>query len=265
MSSHAVANGPATARVVYEQPFNEQVRTFLRLEHLFRRARHAVSRQSAWDSLSGAEVVLEILAMMSRGDIRRELLKEADRISKALRDYSQHEGVDERRLSGVLERLKDVRESLSAGQVSPDRPLREHDFLAMIQQRMTIPGGTCGFDLPRLHAWLEQSADQRKPDVEAWLDQLSPIEDSVKELLKLIRGSAHEQPVTAVRGFYRHTLSGEPDCRMVRVSVSVPGLYPEISGNRHRFTVRFLALGDLSGQAEPLAEDVHFGLSLCQL
>ncbi|MCP1726118.1 cell division protein ZapD [Natronospira proteinivora] len=265
MSSHAIVNGPAAARVTYEQPFNEQIRTFLRLEHLFRRARHAVSRQSAWDSLSGAETVLEILALMGRGDVRRALLKETDRLCQALRDYSHHEGVDKKRLNGVLDQLAIVREGLSAGQMSPDRPLRENDFLAMIQQRLSIPGGTCGFDLPRLHAWLEQSAEDRKPDVEAWLEQLSPIEAAVKEVLKLIRGSAQEEPCTAIRGFYRSNLGGEPNCRMVRVTIAQPGLYPEISGNRHRFTVRFLNLGDLAGQADPVSDDVHFGLALCQL
>ncbi|MDQ2069494.1 cell division protein ZapD [Natronospira bacteriovora] len=255
----------SSSRVIYEQPLTEQVRSFLRLEHLFRRARHAVSRQSSWDSLCGAETVLELLALLSRGDIRREVLKEADRIARALKDYSNHEGVDENRLSGVLDRLRSMREHLGAGTVSPDRPLRENDFLAMIQQRRSIPGGSCGFDLPRLHAWLEQPADVRKPDLEAWLEQLAPLENGINELLKLIRGSASENSHVAVRGFFRHTPPSEPPCRLIRVTVADYGIFPEISGNRHRFTIRFLAIGDLAGQARPLSEDVSFGLSLCQL
>jgi cell division protein ZapD len=256
---------PSSNRVVYEQPLTEQVRSFLRLEHLFRRARHTLSRQSSWDSLNGAETVLELLALLNRGDIRREILKEADRISHALKDYSNHEGVDETRLTGVLENLRTVREELGAGQHSPDRALRENDFLAMIQQRLSIPGGTCGFDLPRLHAWLEQAPDERKPELEAWLNQLAPIEQGIGELLKLIRDSAAEKPHVAVRGFFRHTPPSEPRCRLIRVTVNENGVFPEISGNRHRFTVRFLHLGDLAGQARPLSEDVHFGLALCQL
>ncbi|MEA5444827.1 cell division protein ZapD [Gammaproteobacteria bacterium AB-CW1] len=257
--------GSSHSRIVFEQPFSEQIRTFLRLEHLFRRARHGLSRQSPWDSLSGAETVLEILALLGRGDVRRALLKETDRISQALQDYSHRDGVDETRLAGVLEELRTVRENLGRDQISPDRPLRENDFLAMIQQRLSIPGGTCGFDLPRLHAWLELAADQRKPELAGWLDQLSPLEDAVRELLQLIRGSAVEQPELAKRGFYMQSPSGSQDCRMVRVVVREAGLYPEISGNRHRFTVRFLKLGELAGQAEPVAEDVSFGLALCQL
>lgn len=253
------------SRITFEQPFNEQIRAFLRLEHLFRRARHAVSRQSAWDSLNGAETVIEILALLGRGDIRRSLLKEANRLSQSLKDYSDHEGVDEARLAGVLSRLDQVREELGAGNLSPDRPLRENDFLSMIQQRISIPGGTCGFDLPRLHAWLEQAPDERKPDVEAWLEQLSPLENASREVLRLIRDSAPEKPETAVRGFFRLAPGGAPDCRMVRVIINERGLYPEISGNRHRFTVRFLRIGELAGQATPVQEDVDFRMALCQL
>lgn len=259
-------SSPGTAsRITFEQPFNEQIRAFLRLDHLFRRARHAISRQSAWDSLNAAETVIEILALLGRGDIRRSLLKEASRLAQALKDYSNREGVDEARLAGVLSRLDGVREELGAGNLSPDRPLRENDFLAMIQQRLSIPGGTCGFDLPRLHAWLEQSPDERKPDVEAWLEQLSPLESAARELLRLIRDSAPEKEEVAVRGFFRLAPGGASDCRMVRVIINERGMYPEISGNRHRFTVRFLRIGDLAGQATPIKEDVNFRIALCQL
>lgn len=259
------AQAGSVSHITFEQPFNEQIRAFLRLEHLFRRARHAVSRQSPWDSLNGAETVLEILALLGRGDIRRNLLNEASRLSQALKDYSNREGVDESRLIGVLEGLARVREELGAGKLSPDRPLRDNDFLSMIQQRLSIPGGTCGFDVPRLHAWLEQPAEARKPDLEAWLAQLSPLENATREVLRLIRDSAPERDETAVRGFFRQTPGGAQDCRMVRISVAQQGLYPEISGNRHRFTVRFLRLGELAGQATPVDEDVTFRMALCQL
>lgn len=254
------------ARAMFEQPFTERTRTFLRLEQLFDRAHHAASRKGRWDSYHGAGTVLEILALLNRGDLRSEILKEADRIGQSLRRMADHAAVDTLALEAALKRVEEIRRHLLAGS-SPDRALRENDFLTMIGQRLSIPGGTCGFDLPRLQAWMELPASDRLQHVEDWLAQLEPLKQGVCEILALYRESAEPARECASRGFFQHSFQpGAPVCQMLQVFVPEgTGIYPEISGNRQRFTIRFMHLGDLSGQARPVREDVDFGLALCQL
>lgn len=256
----------APARAMYEQPFEERIRTLLRMEQLFDRARHAASRKGRWDSFHGAGTILEILDLLNRGDLRGEILKETDGLTNALRRLNHHEGVDPKALEQALARLETIRKRLVDGP-TPGRSLRDHEFLAMIRQRLAMPGGTCGFDLPRLQAWMELPANRRLADIEAWLEELEPLESGVNGLLELIRESARPVRESAPRGLYRHHFAeASQSCRMVQIFLPQgSGLFPEISGNRQRFTVRFMQLGSLSGPARPIQEDVDFGIALCQL
>ena len=48
----------APKKVLYEQPLNERIRSFLRLEYLFQQAAYHLSLQSEWDSRATLTCVL---------------------------------------------------------------------------------------------------------------------------------------------------------------------------------------------------------------
>ncbi|MFT5351355.1 MAG: cell division protein ZapD, partial [Gammaproteobacteria bacterium] len=54
------------SNITYEQPLNERVRTFLRLEHLFDTEDHFLSNSSEWDSRVSLSLLLDIIDMLSR-------------------------------------------------------------------------------------------------------------------------------------------------------------------------------------------------------
>src|SRR3546814_8754084 len=84
------------------------------------------------------------------------------------------------------------------------------------------------------------------------------------DLLKLLRGSVPAEPLTARSGIYLHTPAGP--CLLVRVLVPVAhSVYPEISAGRHRFTVRFMAMRELSARAQQSQSDIDFQLQCCNL
>ena len=58
-----------------------------------------------------------------------------------------------------------------------------------IRSRVGIPGGTCEFDLPAYYAWQSFAPAQRQADLVRWASTLTPLADSVRLLLKLIRDS----------------------------------------------------------------------------
>jgi cell division FtsZ-interacting protein ZapD len=65
--------------VLYEYPFNEGIRTMLRLEHLFDRLGQLVPRDAPVDHHFALATIFEIMDVASRADLKSDLLKELER------------------------------------------------------------------------------------------------------------------------------------------------------------------------------------------
>ena len=172
-------------------------------------------------------------------------------------------GVDEGRLIALLGEI-DARVGAlhSAGPLT--QPLRDHEFLNMIRNRTAIPGGTCEFDLPAYHFWLSQPDAMRREDLERWLGTLEPLRRAVRLILNLIRNSAGATDERASGGMFQRTLDAAAPCHLIRVMLADDArCFPEISGSKHRFTIRFLELPDLNGRAAQSKDDVPFRLVCC--
>ena len=85
---------PEAGPVVYEQPLNERMRTFLRLEFLYTQASYHSELPNPWSSRAAMASLLEILAITARGDSRTDVLKELERHVNVLKDYQSRTGVD---------------------------------------------------------------------------------------------------------------------------------------------------------------------------
>jgi len=78
--------------IVYEQPLNERMRTFLRLEFLYTQASITASRPTLGVRARRLRALLEILAITARGDSRSEVLKELERHVNVLKEYQTKTG-----------------------------------------------------------------------------------------------------------------------------------------------------------------------------
>jgi cell division protein ZapD len=252
-----------TRYVTFEHPLNERTRTFLRLEHLFKQVEFFVSQESGWAARASISALLDILGATGRSDIKSEILKELERTSTALARIRRQQGVDLKMLDQVLGELEQtsLRVYQMEGQIG--QQLRENEFLKSIAQRSSIPGGTCSFDLPQLHLWLEQGADRRQHNLKGWVQTLEPIREAIALLLSLTRGSSTARQVTAPQGFFQDSLDAQVPHQMIRIGLSqdIPW-YPEVSGHKHRFTIRFLD-GTSSERPVQTQEDVEFLLTCC--
>ena len=250
--------------IVYEHPLSERIRTMLRLEHLFRQATHFLKGQSAWDSRIFIATLLDILDIFSRGDLRTELLKELERSTGNLKGLMQNPNVDHDRLGTILRALEHLIDNLHGLTAQPGQVLREDEFITSIRQRSSIPGGTCDFDLPVYHQWLEQSWAMREQDQKRWFASLDAVRQAIELLLKMIRNSAEPRALSTDHGSYQKQLESGLPYQMVRVMLpSDSPYYAEISGSKHRFSLRFLKPGEERPQ---LAEDpVAFKLACCSL
>lgn len=250
--------------IIYEHPLSERIRTMLRLEHLFRQAVHYNKGQTPWDSRIFLSTLLDILDIFSRGDLKTELLKELERSTNTLRGLMQNPNVDHTRLGTILRALEHIVDNLHGMVTQPGQPLRDDEFITGIRQRSSIPGGTCDFDLPCYHRWLEQPWNQREADQKRWFACLDAVRQGIELLLKMIRNSADSKSLSTDNGSYQQQLENGIPYQMIRVILpSDSPYYAEISGSKHRFSLRFLQ----PGNDKPKVADspVDFKLACCSL
>ena len=254
----------APAPTVYEQPLNERMRTFLRLDFLYQQTMYHEERMDSWSTRACVSSLLEILAITARGDIRSEVLKELERQMSVMHEYQARPGVDSARLRAVLSNLARLRTELnSAGALFMQR-LRDSDFLNAIKHRSTIPGGTCEFDLPEYRHWLDQPFEVRSAQFDEWMTTIRPLCDAVIELLWLTREAARPRVETAVGGAFQITFERDSPCQLLRLTLPTgTRLFPEISGSHHRCSIRFLNWTDVNARPAQTTEDVKFLLTTC--
>ncbi|MBK1643382.1 cell division protein ZapD [Thiocapsa imhoffii] len=249
--------------LTFEHPLNERVRTFLRIEHLFERLTHFAPQYDAWATRVAVESLLDLASVTARADIKTELLKELERYTTTIRRIADQPGIDPQALERVLSDLQGASNAIQQLSGPIGQVAREDDFLKGIAQRASIPGGTCSFDLPHYHYWLIQPPEMRQTRLEHWLEDLRPAERAVRVVLSLARTSAAPRQAVAESGFFQEALDAHIPVQMVRVGINgVGAIYPEISGHKGRFSIRFM-------QAEPGArpsqspEDIPFKLTCC--
>ena len=248
----------------YEQPLSERMRTFLRLEFLYQQMLYNSEREADWATRATISTLLEILAILSRGDVRSDVHKELDQQLGILQQFQSQPGVDSGRLDTLIHNLASSRDELSHIGTTYLQPLKDSEFLNAIKHRSAIPGGTCEFDLPEYNHWLRQPFARRQQDMESWSGSIRPVCDAVTELMWLIRESAEPKEKMAINGMYQHSMQKDGNCRLLRVSLAGgSSLFPEISGSQHRFTVRFLEWSTIDSRAVQTGHDVPFQLSIC--
>jgi cell division protein ZapD len=252
-----------TDLVFYEQPLNERMRTLLRLEHLFDQAAYTLRGYSLWDSRTTVAALIDIVDVLGRSDMKTELLKELERHKAALGRWQGSQAVDHSQLQSVLNELDECEQAIQAANGQLGQSLRDDDLIAAIRQRSTIAGGTCNFDLPQFHYWLQQPPEQRLERLEAWYRSLENIRRPVSLMLNILRESADPVSELAPEGFFQRTLESQTPYQLIRVGLSPEeDCFAEISAGKHRLTIRMLQ-PQAQGRPRQVDHGVSFELVCC--
>ncbi len=204
-------------------------------------------------------------SIFSRADIKADLIKELKRHQDKLQGIDMVQGVDTERLQQILGELQKIMMDIHnlTGQIG--QSLRNNEFLKSIMQRSSIPGGNCTFDLPLYHYWLEQPHELRQAQLQEWISTLKPVESAVTLILSLIRGSTRPTNEQAESGFFQRNLDSQSPAQLIRVGLQRElGLFAEISGGKHRFSVRFMEVSERERPSQT-KEDISFFLNCCIL
>jgi cell division protein ZapD len=249
---------------IYEFPLNERIRLFIRLEHLFLQFDHFMRGRSVWDDRAVVSTLIDIVGVFNRNDLKSETLQEIDRQAGVLNKMArQHEGIDLGKLTQVIGRLESLSKTLYGMSGKVSLALAENELFKSISQRSSMPGGSCSFDLPAFHHWLEGDESARREELETWAAPFLQIRFAIDILLNFIRTSATSTIEQAPAGFYQKTLDHSLPYQLLRVAIPrfVP-YYAEISGGKHRFTARFM-LRDPVQRAIQTPDDIDFKLTCC--
>lgn len=255
-----------TEHHVYEQPLNEKVRAFLRLEKLFQQYAFHLKHGSDWNNRVAVDSILEILTFTTRSDIKLELLKELERQHTRLERLSKRPQIDQSQLASVLKNIQKRIGELQAisGQVGQDT--KNVELLTAIAQKSSVPGSICDFDLPALRHWLTLDKAKRQKHIEKWFRPFGPLDRAVQLILDVLRHSTEDTDEIAQNGFFQKSLDTNQAVQLLRISIPADSIcYPEISAGKHRFSVRFMKNSDPSQRPEQCQEDVEFRLKMCAI
>ncbi|GAA0354268.1 cell division protein ZapD [Bowmanella denitrificans] len=248
-------------QAVYEFPLNEKVRTYLRLEQLFKQLGQSISATEDWQYVRFIESLFTLLDLSERVDVRTDLLKDVELHEKNLQFWAQHPNIDldalrqaQQKVLALRDELKNARKFGSA--------LREEKFLMSIRQRFSIPGGTCSFDLPNLHYWLRQDNDIKLQALKGWFSEFALMQNAIDMTLTFLRERGRFEAINAEKGFYQGVADDKNE--VIRVYCRTDqGYFPTLSGNKYRYAIRFMMFNPEEAGQVAMESMVQFKLACC--
>jgi cell division protein ZapD len=249
--------------ITYEYPLHERSRTLLRLSHSFNQFDFHVTGDSTWETRAAMTAMIDISAILARADIKSDLIKEMERQAVSLGKMRLTKGVDTSRLEQVLLDLNTCITNLHNVDGQLGKQIRDHEFLKGIASRSSLPGGSCDFDLPLYFHWLRKPLESRQSELSQWIATVQPLREAVELLLSLIRGSNTARSEIAQNGIFNKSLDGNVIIQMIRITLPhEANLYPEVSGSKHRFNIRFMETMQLD-HPQQTSSHVNFKLTTC--
>lgn len=249
--------------ILYEYPFNERIRTYLRLEHLFKRLGELVNRQTALDHHYALTTIFEVMDVASRADLKSDVMKDLEKQKQVFNSYRGNPAIAESALNEVIAELEHCFTALNHLAGKAGQSLTENDWLMSVRSRMGIPGGTCEFDLPAYYSWQHHLFSSRQTDLARWSEPLTPLANAIYLLLKILRESGSAQKMIASHGQFQQNLPQGKPYQLLRMRLDQSlELIPEISGNRLIVMIRLMRQ-DETERLHAIAEDAAFELTLC--
>ncbi|PCI07162.1 MAG: cell division protein ZapD [Gammaproteobacteria bacterium] len=251
---------------VYEQPLNEKVRAFLRLEKLFQQYAFHLQHGSDWNNRVAIESILELVAYTSRSDIKLEVLKELERQHTRLERLAKRPQIDQSQLTSVLKNINLRIRELQAQSGQFGQEAKTIELLMNFAQKSSVPGSICDFDLPALKHWLTSTEEKRLNHIEKWFQPFIHLDHSIQLILEVLRHSSEYINETANNGFFQKPLDTALTIQLLRISVpKETESYPEISAGKHRFSIRFMTNEDPAKRPEQYKDDINFKLQMCAI
>lgn len=248
---------------IFEQPIHEHIRTFLRIEHLQKQANHFIDNKDTHHDSVCLMTMLELLQLLDRPDLRSRFTQELSRQLINLERLQDTPTIDHSKLNTIIQRIENYLRYLHENNGKFIANLRNNEFIKVLMQQSSIPGGTCSHNAPGFHLWLDQKAEVRQAHLHSWLKEFDEIFSISELMLKTIRDTSTFMSREASQGFFQMPLDPTVPCQLIRVAIPSKELvFPSISVGRHGLNIRYLE-ADMKARATKTKRTIHFKLACC--
>ena len=243
---------------IYEQPIDERIRKFLRLENIYMKINNHMDIDSKYDAYSTLLNISELFINLTRSEIKRDLISEIETQKVRYQEYSKLEGADKIKLNSIMEKQNAILKTLHDLEANYLNVLKNDELLQTIIKHINT---SCA----DLDYWLSRDHDFRKNQINLWLELIKPIENSIFFCLDLLRKSSETVEITAKDGMYLFRMDVEKKIRLLRVTMKTDNyFFPRISVGPQRATVAFMTIDD-NNKIIRLNQDINFVLDLCYI
>lgn len=247
---------------IYEEPVQEKVRKFLKIEYLFDRIFYFKNKEDRKDNYNALLALAQLYEILSRSDIKSELIREIEthntyfikikKVAEAQADLSK--------LNSVLEK-QDLLLKLIYNVESNYLDYLDDDVLC----KTIIKNCFTTLQPASIEFWLTRDIILRETQIDLWLEPLLFIKKSVDFILEIIRKSAIFNDKLAEKGFFIEKLDPKKNILLVRVTLTSDlYYYPQISVGKQRLNIMFMSKDDKNNLVR-YKEDVPFILTTCVL
>lgn len=251
-----------TELLLYEFPCNEKIRTYLRIESLFKRYDWFCQQTDPIAHQTAISALFELLDATARADLRNELLQGLDHQRQRLRTIKKATESDSLTLDRVNKALTAVADTVGRTAQS----VRENQWLQIIRTRQTIAGGACEFDLPQLHHWLNLEISLRQKELESYVAPLDPIREASQLLLQFLRQNTEVKSYKANDGVFQLSMMNQPLPSLAQIWVhSQDNVIPEVSANKYMMWISFNRADADHKLHRIRGENIPFKMGICTL
>jgi len=252
--------------VVYEHPVTEHMRLLIKLEALFIEIEQSLQFKKNDFALNGLFRLIDLSDLVSGQDLRFDLLKNLDKKNISLKHLKHNPDVNLDLLKETLENIERLKKKIHILKKVPDDNFENDELIQAVKRKYSVKGSLYPFELPLLNFWINQNENFHLNKIRDWLEGFMPIYEAVRLILKITRESVPVLPLTADKGIYEQGSDNDSVIDLIRVLLEPnANVFPEISGNKHKFSIRFLKQESSWDKPVQTIDSIRFELALVSL
>ena len=241
---------------IYEEPVDERIRKFLKLENYFLKIRYHKELDTTYDSYVTLYNLIIVYNTLSRVEVKSELIREIDIHKQRYSEYIKIDNSDKVKLNSIMEKQNVILNNLYNLKSNYLSDLNKDEFFQFCIKHYENLS-------TELDYWLTRDHAVRLNQINLWLESVSSIEKSVYFCLDILRKSSETKELCANNGFHLVKLNQEKKIRMLRITMQSDNyFFPRISLGPQRATISFMILNE-DNKYMQIKDNISFVLDLC--
>ncbi len=241
---------------IYEEPMDERIRKFLKLENFFLKINHHKEIDTIYDSYASLHNLILIYNTLARVEVKSELIREIDFQRVKYAEYIKLDNSDKTKLNSIMEKQSVILNNLHSLKPNYLNGLNNDEFFQFCVKHHENLNTEIDY-------WLTRDHNMRLNQINLWLELIKPIEHSIYFCLDILRRSSQTNEVCADKGFHLVKLDQDKKIRLLRVTMQTDNYYfPRISLGPQRATISFMIMNE-DNKFVQIKDNISFVLDLC--